>query len=467
LHAHAPAISHVLIPVIFPVTNHAAATITNNFADNENGVGNGLGDGGGIFNLSPGTISLLNTIVGGNIDGDTDRGGQAPDCSGVITSLGHNLIKSTAGCTITGDTTGNITGQDPQLGSLFNNGGPTRTHLPSATSPAIDAGTSTGAPATDQRGISRPQGAAVDIGAVEVAGASTTPTADLKVQKTAATPSAHAGDVLTYTIVVTNLGNQGAANVAVSDTIPANTTFVSLTAPAGWTVQTPAAGATGTISAALANLGSGASATFQLRVRVASDAVPTTSINNTASVTAATEDPNPANNRSTAIVSVEAAPPIAREQRLTFKLVSRSAAFRNELGLFPVDSADGRIGNLLPGDPGYAAAALARRRVLFRRDDGAGTIRRLTLPAGAFFGLYLVQNGSSAEVVARNHNHSHRRPQVFFSFTAANPDGFAHLRWLSARQFAFEDLTGGGDWDFNDLVARFSVGARPLRQPRR
>jgi parallel beta-helix repeat protein len=154
-------------------------------------------------------------------------------------------------------------------------------------------------------------------------------------------------------------------------------------------------------------------------------------------------------------------PPIARAQRLTFKLVSRSAAFRNELGLFQVDSADGRIGNLRPGDPGYAAAALARRRVLFRRDDGAGTIRRITLPAGAFFGLYLVQNGSSAEVVARNHNHSsHRRPQVFFSFTAANSDRFAHIRWLSARQFAFEDLTGGGDRDFNDLVARFSVAAR-------
>lgn len=34
-------------------------------------------------------------------------------------------------------------------------------------SPAIDAGTSLGAPATDQRGVSRPQGGAADIGAVE------------------------------------------------------------------------------------------------------------------------------------------------------------------------------------------------------------------------------------------------------------------------------------------------------------
>lgn len=300
-------------------------TITNNVADNDNnGLGNGVGNGGGIFNGS-GTVNLLNTIVGSN----TDRGGQAPDCSGTITSQGHNLVQSTLGCTITGDATGNITGQDPQLGALTANGGPTLTHLPLAGSSAIDAGSNTGSPPADQRGTSRPQGAGVDIGAVEVV-----------------------------------------------------------------TVEAP---------------------------------------------------PSPP-------------PSIARAQRLTFKLVGRSAAFRNELGLFQVDSADGRIGNLLPGDAGYAAAALARRRLLFRRDDGAGTIRRLTLPAGAFFGLYLVQNGSSAEVVARNHNRSsHRRPQVFFSFTAANPDRFAHLRWLSARQFAFEDFTGGGDRDFNDLVARFMV----------
>ena len=311
--------------------------------------------------------------------------------------------------------------------------------------------------------LSNPQNATITTGTGTgtIQNDDAAPAADLKVEKTAAAPSVRAGDLLAYTFVVTNLSNASAADVVLSDTIPANMTFVSLAAPAGWTVQTPAAGATGTIVATLANLGPGEKATFQLSVHVAPDAAPTASINNTANVTAATEDPNPGNNSATAVVTVEAAPPVVREQRLMFKLVSRSAAFRNELGLFPVDSADGRIGNLLPGDPGYAAAALARRRVLFRRDDGAGTIRRLTLPAGAFFGLYLVQNGSSAEVVARNRSHSsHRRPQVFFSFTAANTDRFAHIRWLSARQFAFEDLTGGGDRDFNDLVARFSVAAR-------
>jgi len=111
-----------------------------------------------------------------------------------------------------------------------------------------------------------------------------------------------------------------------------------------------------------------------------------------------------------------------------------ASAFRNEFGVFGVDNAAGRIGQLHPGDPGYAAAALARRRVIFTGSDPAGTVRRLKLPADAIFGRYLVQNGSSAEAVARNRdNQLRRRPRVFFSFTAANPDGFTHVRRLSAR----------------------------------
>src|SRR5262249_39440941 len=156
------------------------------------------GDGGGIFNFSPGTITLLNTIVAGN----TDQGGQAPDCSGTITSQGHNLIQSTLGCTITGDTTGNITGQNPLLGPLTKNGGLTQTQLPLAGSPVIDAGTSAGAPATDQRGISRPQEAGVDIGAVEFF----VPAADLAVTQSASPNPATEGGNATFQITITNNG---------------------------------------------------------------------------------------------------------------------------------------------------------------------------------------------------------------------------------------------------------------------
>ncbi len=56
---------------------------------------------------------------------------------------------------------------NPKLASLANNGGATPTLLPAADSPAIDAGADDDCAETDQRGISRPQGAGCDIGAVE------------------------------------------------------------------------------------------------------------------------------------------------------------------------------------------------------------------------------------------------------------------------------------------------------------
>jgi len=56
---------------------------------------------------------------------------------------------------------------DPLLGELADNGGPTMTCALLTGSPAIDAGTSAGMPAEDQRGIARPQGSGFDMGAFE------------------------------------------------------------------------------------------------------------------------------------------------------------------------------------------------------------------------------------------------------------------------------------------------------------
>jgi hypothetical protein len=87
--------------------------------------------------------------------------------SGVLSSEGNNLIQTTSGCSIAGVQTGNIYGKDPLLGPLQDNGGPTWTDALLPGSPAIDAGSSAGGPALDQRGIHRPQGLAPDIGAFE------------------------------------------------------------------------------------------------------------------------------------------------------------------------------------------------------------------------------------------------------------------------------------------------------------
>ena len=118
---------------------------------------------GGIL-IDSGTVTLINSIVAGNSIGD---------CSGTIIDGGHN-IDGDGSCGLTHPSSQSST--DPQLGALADNGGPTETHLPQRTSPAIDAGDDIACPATDQRGEPRPvdgnkvpDGVAnCDIGAVEV-----------------------------------------------------------------------------------------------------------------------------------------------------------------------------------------------------------------------------------------------------------------------------------------------------------
>jgi hypothetical protein len=127
--------------------------------------------GGGIAEFSgntpayPATITLKNSIVAGN------TGNPGANCSGTMTSLGHNIADD-ASCGLTG--IGDMNNTNPVLGPLANNGGPTLTLTPQLGSAAIDGvplancTDANNAPiATDQRGIVRPQGAACDVGSVE------------------------------------------------------------------------------------------------------------------------------------------------------------------------------------------------------------------------------------------------------------------------------------------------------------
>jgi uncharacterized repeat protein (TIGR01451 family) len=129
--------------------------------------------------------------------------------------------------------------------------------------------------------------------------------ADLSITKTGPAQQG-AGFDITYSITVTNPGPNDAANVGLSDAVPANTTFRSFTQPTGptFTCDTPNVGGTGTVSCSIASLAAGATATFTLVVNVNSDVVEGTIISNTASVSSTTSDPNQANNSSTVMTQI-------------------------------------------------------------------------------------------------------------------------------------------------------------------
>jgi len=72
--------------------------------------------------------------------------------------------------------------------------------------------------------------------------------ADLAVTNTAIPAVVLPGGTITYTQTVTNNGPLDAVNAVLSENTPANTTFSSITTPAGWTCATPTVGAAGAIT---------------------------------------------------------------------------------------------------------------------------------------------------------------------------------------------------------------------------
>jgi hypothetical protein len=155
-----------------------------------------FGNGGGLVSgydsqagAEPPVINVRHSLIANNLRfEDLINGDFADDCAAVITSQGYNLIEATLGCTVNGDTTGILTGMDPKLGPLTNNGGATFSHALQLGSPAIDAGDPAGcldaeggALTTDQRGYLRPAdggsgSARCDIGAFEFGAVAPAPT---------------------------------------------------------------------------------------------------------------------------------------------------------------------------------------------------------------------------------------------------------------------------------------------------
>jgi beta-glucanase (GH16 family) len=143
------------------VMNIINSTIANNRAPADTTGGGFVG----TFTASNATLTLVNTIVTGN------SGTQcfyAPWGAGTVTltSLGHNLVAD-GSCGIPAPNGSDLIGVNAKLGPLTNNGGPTLTHALQNSSPARNAAAAPSCPASDQRNVTRPQGAGCDIGAYE------------------------------------------------------------------------------------------------------------------------------------------------------------------------------------------------------------------------------------------------------------------------------------------------------------
>jgi len=227
--------------------------------------GNSASDaGGGILNSA--SLTALDTIVAGNTATNAN-----PDIAGSITTdTGYNVLGTAVNNSTNDPTPGahDVFSDTPLLAALGSYGGPTQTLALLPGSPAIGAGSASGAPSTDQRGISRPSSGAPDIGAFQSQGFTLSVNAGASPQTTVI--GLAFANPLGVTVTA-NAANEPVTGGAIAYTVPGSGASASLSSRTATldssghaSVTATANGTTGSYSVTASASGVATSATFNL-----------------------------------------------------------------------------------------------------------------------------------------------------------------------------------------------------------
>jgi uncharacterized repeat protein (TIGR01451 family) len=248
---------------------------------------------------SGGTIAW--TITVSNIAGDTEQNPSLTDTLPAGTTF-NSLVQNTGAAATCGTPAPNNPGTVNCSLQPLGSGGSAQFTLTANISPSFSGTLNNTATVTGGNADPNPNNNS------QTASATVSASADLTINKTGPA-SANAGSDITYTITLTNSGPSAASAVSLTDSTPANTTFVSesqTTGPA-FSCSNPAAGGTGTTTCTIGLFPVG-TATFSITLHIAAATPTGTVITNTANVSSTTADPNPTGNNPSANTTVTASP---------------------------------------------------------------------------------------------------------------------------------------------------------------
>jgi Domain of unknown function (DUF4114) len=155
---------------------------------------------------------------------------------------------------------------------------------------------------------------------------------------------------------------------------------------------------------------------------------------------------------------------------LQFDFAYREAIYNNELVYYLVDTPLGTIDSLSPGDPGYLSAVLSRAQVVFPSGSTASSPdKSLIFNGGDIIVFFIIRNDTLSNIILNNpENSPNKLPLAFFSIDDLSPDGVDHLVGYQSignkkfTQFGFEDVIGGGDLDYDDIVYNITPPLVPI-----
>ncbi|MFG1463067.1 DUF4114 domain-containing protein [Xanthobacter sp. DSM 24535] len=129
--------------------------------------------------------------------------------------------------------------------------------------------------------------------------------------------------------------------------------------------------------------------------------------------------------------------------------IRQNGADETHLTFYKVDDLNGDIGGLAPGAAGYAEAAQARA---YHTVDGQTSIDS---PGWGNYAQTEIARVNAGDIIAMKLTNG---ANTFWAFAQANEQadgaGVTHLWSYGLNTWGWEDLAGGGDHDFNDLIVQ-------------
>jgi hypothetical protein len=155
-------------------------------------------------------------------------------------------------------------------------------------------------------------------------------------------------------------------------------------------------------------------------------------------------------------------------QTLKADIVTKSSAgYTNNVGFYVVEDAIGTIKladgtSVRPGDANYAQEAIKNALTNSALQAGkTDSSLDQNIVGGRIYAPVVVAQGTFDEFLTKNASNGGGKDEIhaFFNYIGANSDKVDHFRLVGANTFGVEDVYGGGDRDFNDLVVSMNVKA--------
>jgi Domain of unknown function (DUF4114) len=153
-------------------------------------------------------------------------------------------------------------------------------------------------------------------------------------------------------------------------------------------------------------------------------------------------------------------------QSITADITTTSdAAYTNNIGFYIVEDSIGTIkladgSTLKPSDANYAVEAIKNALTNSLQATQTETKLAQDMLGGRIYAPVVVAQGTLTDFVTKNPNNGGDGSAIhaYFNYVGANSDKVDHFKLLGNNTFGVEDMYGGGDRDFNDLIV--TVNAR-------